>query len=211
MYEHQAKVRLTVRNNETKETAQDEMPFRIVSRIKGSAPVVTPTPHPLMALFSGPPCAAGTQFRVAFRPEGEETASRTPLQPCRGSLSNNILVAGMRADTEYRLRQELVTGGAVKPGAWLPFHTGMLDGDFSPCRSRFRAPRLYAVGAGDRFSARRAVASGRRPFATDLEGRVIWYIRTRGFSDAGDPGRPIPGSGGGAEFGERHAAQASAA
>src|SRR5437763_15969294 len=43
LYEHQAKVRLTVRNNETKETAQDEMPFRTVSRIKGSTPVVTPT------------------------------------------------------------------------------------------------------------------------------------------------------------------------
>src|SRR5438067_3798066 len=186
--EHQARVRLTVRNNETKETAQDEIPFRTVSRTKGSAPVVTPTAHPLIALFSGPPCAAGTQFRVAFRPENEETASRTPLQPCRGSLSNNVLVAGMRVDTEYRLRQELVTGKEVKPGAWIPFHTGMLDGDFSPVSIAVpRAPGSTASEPVLVFSAA-SVASGRRPFATDLNGRVIWYMRSAEFLTRTTPG-----------------------
>ena len=48
-----------------KETAETESRFQIVSRVKGTAPVVTPTANPLVALFSGPPCATGQQFRVA--------------------------------------------------------------------------------------------------------------------------------------------------
>ena len=48
LLEHNAKVRVTVRNNESKETAEDEMAFQLVSRIKGNAPVVTPSAHPLM-------------------------------------------------------------------------------------------------------------------------------------------------------------------
>ena len=79
--------------------------------MKGTAPVVTPTAHPLVALFSAPPCPEGTQFRVAFVAAGEESVSRTPAQPCRGSISSNVYVAGMRAETEYRLRGEWITGG----------------------------------------------------------------------------------------------------
>ena len=70
--------------------------------MKGSQVAVTPTAHPLIALFSAPPCPEGSQFRVAFRREGDETLSRTAAQPCRGSRSNNAYVAGMRPDTDFR-------------------------------------------------------------------------------------------------------------
>ena len=43
LYEHAATVRVTVRNNESKATAEDDLRFQIVSRIKGKAPVVTPS------------------------------------------------------------------------------------------------------------------------------------------------------------------------
>src|SRR3954454_21509104 len=43
LYEQEATVRVTVRNNGTKETDDAELPFRSVSRIKGSQPLVTPT------------------------------------------------------------------------------------------------------------------------------------------------------------------------
>src|SRR3989442_10289675 len=43
LYEHDASVRVTVRHNVTKESAEAELTFRIVSRIKGSQAVVTPT------------------------------------------------------------------------------------------------------------------------------------------------------------------------
>src|SRR5947209_977089 len=128
LYEHGASVRVTVRNNDTKEAADDVANFRIVSRLKGSTPVVTPTWHPLIALFSAPACPQGNQFRVAFRPVGDEITSRTPEQPCRGSGSDNLYIAGMRADTEYEIREE----SNDKHGDWLHFHTGMVDGSFPP-------------------------------------------------------------------------------
>jgi arylsulfate sulfotransferase len=175
LYEHEATVRITVRNNETKETATDEARFQIGSRVKGKAAVVTPTAHPLIALFSGPPCPAGSQFRVAFRAEGETSVSRTSAQPCRTSLSNNVLVAGMRADTEYRLRSEL-TGGSTKQGEWLPFHTGFVEAGVAP--ATVRVPYAGGEPVTDPvliFSAF-SLSGGQRPFATDLQGRVVWYL-----------------------------------
>ena len=188
LYEHNAAIRVTVRNNETKETAESETRFQIVPRVKGGTPVVASTSHPLIALFSAPPCPEGSQFRVAFRPEGEEAAGTTPSQPCRGSITNNVLVAGMRADSEYRLRQEVITGGRDTHGDWLPFRTGILDGDFAPVS--IAVPRARGSIASDPvviFSAASA-GPGKRPFATDLQGRVIWYLRSADFMTRVLPG-----------------------
>lgn len=118
LFEQSATIRVKVRDNDTKATGQAEMPFQFVSRVKDKA-VATPTSHPLVALFSAPPCPMGSQFRVAFHADGEEAISRTPAQPCRGSISSNVYVAGMRADTEYQLRSEVTTGGSVTAGHYL--------------------------------------------------------------------------------------------
>src|SRR5437016_4231027 len=88
LYEHDARVHVTVRNNVSKETAEADLPFRIVSRIKGSQTVVTPTANPLIALLSAPPCAESSRFRVGFERQGgkgERALSHTSLENCRGS------------------------------------------------------------------------------------------------------------------------------
>ena len=41
-------------------------------------------------------------------------------------------MAGMRADTEYKIRSETISGEKVTSGEYLSFHTGMLDGNFPP-------------------------------------------------------------------------------
>ncbi len=178
LFEQAAKVRVVVRNNTTKATGQAELPFQIVSRVKGTAQVVTPTSHPLVAIFSAPPCAEGSQFRVAFHAEGEEAISRTPSQPCRGSLSNNVYVAGMRADTEYRLRSEVISNGKTTTGDELAFHTGMLDGNFPPVS--IVVPRTSASDNSLPVIIHSAISTDGsvRPVATDLQGRVIWYLRS---------------------------------
>jgi hypothetical protein len=188
LVEQTATIRVTVRNNETKATAQDELPFRIVSRLKGPVPVVTPTSNPLIALFTAPPCPEGSQFRVAFAAEGEESINRTPAQPCRGSGSSNVYVAGMRAETAYRLYDEVMADGGVKAGAALPFHTGILDGHFTPVS--IAVPRTDGSPVSHPVLIHSAVSrSGNiRPLATDLEGRVIWYLRSEGIVT-----RVIPG------------------
>jgi arylsulfate sulfotransferase len=175
LYEHAATIRVTARNNESKETAEDEMRFQILSRIKGNAPVITPSANPLIALFSAPPCAAGTSFRVAFRADGEEAITRTSAQPCGGSQSSNIWVAGMRSDTEYRLRPEWQTGATVKSGDWAAFHTGLLDGD----TAAVSIPVPYAGSAASdavQLYAAMTLGGDKKPFATDLQGRVVWYL-----------------------------------
>ena len=67
-------------------------------------------------LFSAPACPEGTDFRVAFRRQGEEVPMHTPSDACRANISKNVLVAGMRADSDYQMRAELVKGGSVRPG-----------------------------------------------------------------------------------------------
>jgi arylsulfate sulfotransferase len=173
LHEHEARVRVTIRNNGTKETADAEIPFRIVSRIKGSTAVITATSHPLVALFSAPPCPEGTEFRVAFQRQGDEVLTHTPAEPCRSNISKNVYVAGMRADTDYQMRSELVKSGSVKPGAWMPFHTGMTDG-------RFPAISTPTARAAGQTSAERIIIRSLtdpwRAGATDLDGNVLWYL-----------------------------------
>lgn len=178
LYEHAPIIRVTARNNESKETAEDDVRFQIVSRIKGKTAKVTPSSHPLVALFSAPPCPEGSTFRVAFSPESEEAITRTSTQPCRGAISNNIWVAGMRSDSGYRLRPEWTSGSSVKPGNWLPFHTGMLDGSTAPVS--ILVPRVGGSPASEPVLIHSAtsLAGDKRPFATDLDGRVIWYLRS---------------------------------
>ncbi|MEO8128687.1 MAG: aryl-sulfate sulfotransferase [Bryobacteraceae bacterium] len=181
LYEHEAKLRVTVRNNKTKATAETEIPFRVIPRAKGPEAVVTATANPLVALLSAPACPEGSQFRGAFRRQGEEAISHTNAQPCRGSRTNNVYIAGMRSDTGFQLRSEVLQGTTVKPGAWIPFHTGLLDGDF-PAVS-IPVPRAQGSTAVDPvlIHSVASAAAGRRPMATDMDGNVIWYMRTPEF------------------------------
>ena len=179
LFEHTAVIRVTGRNNDTKETAEDEIHFQIVSRVKGKSPVVTPTSNPLVALFSAPPCPEGSQFRVAFHAEGEESISRTPAEACRGSISNNVLVAEMRAQTEYQMRSELSGAGGEKHGEWLPFRTGILDGNFPPVS--IAVPRSSGPSRGVLIYSSASASGQARPFATDQQGRIIWYLPSPAF------------------------------
>jgi hypothetical protein len=185
LYEHEARVRVTVRDNDTMKTAAAELPFRIVSRIKEGRPVVTPMAHPLVALLSAPPCPEGRQFRVEFRRAGDSFSSHTSAEPCRAGRSSNVYVAGMRADTDYQMRPETI-GGATEPGAWITFHTGLLDGRFPPVS--IPTPR-----AGGARSAEQLLVSSiaNEPYhnqATDLEGNVVWTMATPGFLTRMVPG-----------------------
>jgi hypothetical protein len=182
LYEHDARVSLTVRNNATKETARAELPFRVVSRVRGQQASVTPTANPLVALFSAPPCPEGSQFRVEFRPDGGAESSRTSLEPCRANRSSNVYVAGMYADSSFRMRSEIVSAGGAKTGEWLTFHTGLLDGRFPPVS--VASPRAAGPAPAERLLVR-SIASVNseawRAMASDLDGKVVWYLNSSAF------------------------------
>jgi arylsulfate sulfotransferase len=179
LFEHDAAVRVTARNNDTKETAEADTRFHIVARATSKSPFIAATSNPLVALFSGPPCPKGNEFRVAFRAEGEESISRTPPEPCRGTISSNVLVAGMRADTEYRMRSEWNGAGGGKHSEWLPFRTGILDGNLAPVS--VAVPRSGRDSGGVIIYSAASAASSAHPLATDLQGRVVWYLRSADF------------------------------
>lgn len=179
LYEHEARVRIAVRNNDTKETAAAELPFRIVSRIKDSRPLVTATAHPLVALFSAPACPQGSQFRVEFRKLGDSVSSRTALEPCRAVRSSNVYVAGMRADSDYQLRAETAGGRSAESGAWMAFHTGLLDGRFP--RVTVPMPRAGSSGVAEMLLVRSTALEPWRNQATDLDGNVVWSMTSPAF------------------------------
>ena len=177
LYEHEAKVRVTVRNNESQETAEAEAPFRVISRLTGGHAVVSPTAHPLVALFSAPACVQGSQIRVAFRAAETAPVKMTGLEPCRGTLSSNVYVAGMRADAAYQMREEVVTGSKVKSGDWLAFHTGLLDGNFPPVSVTKTAGPRPGEAEPILVHSAASMSDASRPIATDLDGNLIWYLR----------------------------------
>jgi hypothetical protein len=177
LYDHEVRVKVTVLNTKTKQTGEAELPFRISPRVTGQTPLVTHTAHPLVALFSFPACPEGSQFRVAFQRQGETSTRRTGLNPCRGSHTSNLYVAGMRPDSEYALHAEIISGDKVKTGLPVSFRTGVVDKTFG----RFHV----AVAPDERASKSERLVlftSPGRPtmasMATDLEGNVVWYLPT---------------------------------
>ena len=178
LFEHEARVRVTVRDNDTMKTADAELPFQVVSRIKDGRPVVTPTAHPLVALLSAPPCPAGSQFRAEFRRVGDSFSSHTSAEPCRAGRSSNVYVAGMRADTGYEMRPETL-GGASESSAWITFHTGLLDGRFP--QAIIPTPRAGGARSTDQLLVTSVATEPYHSQATDLEGNVVWTLSSEGF------------------------------
>jgi hypothetical protein len=174
LYEHEARVKVTMRNTSTKESFESELPFRILPRANNGIPVVSLTPVPLVALFSSPPCPKGSDFRVAFHRAGDSSrVMRTNSEPCRGDRTNNIYVAGMRADSTYEMRAEIIAGSAPQAGQSVSFRTGLADGAFPPSKVIVPADRKSSS------EEQLLLLTADRPTATDLEGNIVWYVPTR--------------------------------
>src|SRR5271170_1405592 len=150
-----------------------------------AAGAVNPTTHPLVALFSGPPCTLGHQLLVRFQPaapKGTQSASSmtTNLVPCSAN-SANWYVAGMYPSSKYLMHWEEYAGTTlVKTGTNLSFTTGALPAGYPA--------KTYTVNVpAQAYDAAYPVAlfySNPYPSATDLLGNVIWFIPniTNGFA-----------------------------
>ena len=117
-----------------------------------AAGVVNPTSHPLVALFSGPPCAAGHQLLVRFHPATSSTSMTTNLVPCSPN-SANFYIAGMYPSTQYLMHWEEYAGTTlVNTGTDLPFTTGALPSNFVTA---------HVSGQRPAHRGRRGLSSGR--------------------------------------------------
>jgi hypothetical protein len=159
-------VEVTARNPATGETASAELPF-VFTAIATAQPAVTATAHPLVFVYSAPPCAAGGRVRVRFA--AGDVATFTPYQPCNGRRTMNFYLAGMRPSSAYTARHTVETrGGASFDGPDVAFTTGAAA--FQPPSA---APLSTPVPTADGILLHGVVNSN--SFATDLNGNLVWY------------------------------------
>jgi arylsulfate sulfotransferase len=161
-------VELTVRNIATGESAATTATFLLTSRVTGGQPVVSATNHPLVLLYSAPPCAAGASMRVQFQ-DGSGNPQFTPYQACRDGLSMNFYLAGLRPNTTYSVHHTVDNGPERLDGSTLSATTG--DAQVQTTNYYLLTPPPTPAVKGVLLQSTLALPS----LATDLAGNLIWY------------------------------------
>lgn len=156
-------------------TASASSPYTFVSRVTGNSPVVSSTRHPLVALYSAPPCNAG-EVRVLYQRVGSSIRQSTPPQTCQPGKSLNFYVAGLRGNSSYVLQQQTNVNGVDTPGPQLSFQSGIPS--FTMPAASIPRP-ADASTSPDPVLLTALLPVGSAPsgaMATDLEGNLIWYL-----------------------------------
>ncbi len=155
-------------------TAQAVQSYNLLTRISGGAPAVSSTQNPLVALYSAPPCSSGL-VQVRYRLSSSTTWQNAPAYSCKGPLSLNFYVAGMRPASSYIL-QQINSSGGVTAGPQLTFVTGSLPFTM-PATTLITAPNSSTSSEGVLLTSFVTSASGTQigSVATDLAGNPIWY------------------------------------
>jgi hypothetical protein len=164
--------------------------YEAVPRVT-TTPLVTLTAHPLVGLYSAPPCSSG-QLLVAFRPRGTARWDTTSSLPCQG-LTINTYIAGLRPSTVYDVQQVLVDGSVRTVGPMLSLTTGSANPAVPRHAVVVPPPTGVASLVDDLiFHSLAHVQEGNAiwAYATDLSGRVVWY---RDVLPQASPLRPLPG------------------
>lgn len=147
------------------------------------------TSHPLVALFSGPPCQSGHTLLVRFHQVNSNVSSTTNSVPCSQS-SANFYVAGMQPSTQYLMHWEEYGPNFFNTGTDLPFTTGPLPSGYPKATFTVNVPptqhdAVYPVVLWGFFP------TGQTTYwetATDLLGNVIWYFPGPLFVTRVEPG-----------------------
>jgi len=156
----------TVRNTTTGETVTNTAYYLMSSRIQDGKPAVAPTSHPLVFLYSAPPCPEGARMKAQFTGPDKQVHN-TPYQDCVQGLSMNFYLAGMTSLTQYSVNYLIDTGDAFLSGPSVPFTTSA-----ALVSSVQTAP--LGVGAQQTGILLQATNAG-PPMASDLHGNLVWY------------------------------------
>ncbi len=168
----------------TGSVATSAVPFTITPLASGSGPVVSATNHPLVALYSAPPCAAGV-MRVRFKMESEAYWHSTSPKPCNGVTTMNFYVAGMYASSTYTLVSDVMDQSQTTTSASLTFTTGAAS------------PNVPAMGTAIPMDLPSSMAQSTlllEPILTnvcavDPNSQVLWYLPGNYIYGT----RPVPG------------------
>jgi hypothetical protein len=169
-------IKVTVKDGyQATETTSAVAVDEVASRVIGSQAVVTPTSHPLVALYSAPPSSAGSVF-VQFAVAGDNPSWRnTDPRAVVPGKSANFFVAGMLPNTTYQMRHMLSDGTGSAPQL---FTTGALPTTLTfPTYTMTLPPGSGSDPGQDMIfhQSARAPITIPNPLATDLQGNVMWY------------------------------------
>ena len=175
-------IEVTIQNRQTGETAATSSLYQFISAVNSSDPVVSPTSHPLVYLFSAPPCRAGNRMRVEFQADGGPVQS-TPQSFCSAGRSMNFYLAGLRPTTHYTANSVIDNGFRNFSSHPVTFTTGAVSANLIPMDVL-----QFPGGPGNQDVLLQSPINA-APVATDLVGNLLWY----GPSDVYYVTRPLPG------------------
>ena len=161
-------VEVSVRNTDTGDTANDVAAFRMHSRVEGGQPVIAPTSHPLVFLYSAPSCRAGSRMRVQF--QGSDGVVRsTPFRDCQPGLSMNFYLAGLQPQMQHSVKHIVDTGSALVAGPILSMTTPPVPLALATQTVLQPAP----TPSPDGILLQATIMTN--SLATDLNGNLVWY------------------------------------
>jgi len=160
-------VELTARDNQTGEETTNLMNIDLTSRVLDGRAAITATSHPLVFLYSAPPCPSGNSMMVEFEAPGG-AVRRTPPKPCDSIHSMNYFLAGLYANTPYTARHVIAAKDCSTSSDPVEFTTG------EPAGTLYPASILQPAPAGATNEILLINGSG-APTATDLNGAILWY------------------------------------
>jgi arylsulfate sulfotransferase len=162
----------------TGEAAPAETGIQVTSRIgPDNQPVLTPTTHPLVFLYSAPPCDIGV-MTAHFAKSTSSAWQYTRPQVCDGLTSRNFWIAGLEPDTDYRISHQVWTAsGGMTEGPQMTFHTGTIAAQLRAGSVMKSDPNHMDLTEGILLESQilGQGGSGAFPVARLLDGPVIWY------------------------------------
>jgi arylsulfate sulfotransferase len=158
-------IEATTRNLASGASSAAKAQYEMLSNVTGRVPVVKATSHPLVFLYSAPPCAAESRMRVRFETNGGP-AQHTPWKRCQSGKSMNFYLAGLRTQTRYTATHIVDTGSSFHSGPAIGFTTGKEI--ILPASQTVVQP---AEDGGILLQS----AIVKNVIATDLGGNLLWY------------------------------------
>jgi hypothetical protein len=165
--------------------------------VTGSTPVVEKTANPLVAIFSAPSGAKGSEMRVAFQQQGKTVVSATNWVACHPPNTMTFEVAGMYASSVYNMFAQTNTGGTITNGSTVTFTTSAL-----PTSVPF--PTMTVVTPAPAKDPNPVILHNFITFvagpiypdvATDLGANILWYYYAKDATHSDVLTRPLQGGG----------------
>jgi len=182
-------IQVTAKDFTSGESAVKTVSFMVNPLITGTTQALTTrTPNPMVAIFSAPSCAAGSDMRVNFQQQGTTPppATTTNWVPCHPPATMNFEVAGMYASTTYNMFAQTVTNNKITNGPTVSFTTGAVPSKVPiPAFTTNIGVNAKTDTADPVLVMNPSAFGGQQVYAniaTDLTGKLLWFYY---------PGQPI--------------------